>query len=133
MASFTPLSTGMAHRGHEAARRRRVRSLALESLEPRLALATGLLRTLVSVVDESNTNLLAASSADLALAVSEGTAIAAGVRLTRRPDAPVRISFASSGPLEVRVATDTSAVYVPADDLSGASPLVFTRRNWNVP
>jgi hypothetical protein len=105
----------------KATRRRRDRSLELESLEPRLALATGQLGTLVSVVDDANTNLLAATSANLAVGVAEGTAITASVKLTRPPTGPVRISFASSGALEVGVGSDASA------------PLVFTRTNWNIP
>jgi len=117
----------------EAARRRRDRGLNLESLEPRLARATGQLGTLVSVVDDANTNLLAATSANLAVGVTEGTAITASVKLTRPPTAPVRISFASSGPLEVAVGTAASAGSVTADDLSVAPPLVFTRTNWNIP
>lgn len=117
----------------EAARRRRDRGLTLESLEPRLALATGQLGTLVSVVDDANTNLLAATSANLAVVVTEGTAITASVKLTRPPTHPVSISFASSGPLEVGVGPAASAGSVPADDLSITPPLVFTRTNWNMP
>lgn len=52
--------------------RRHNRALRLESLEPRLAMTTGLLSTLVSVISDSNVNLLAASSADRAVDVTEG-------------------------------------------------------------
>lgn len=132
MPGPTRLYNVLSRRTREAAQRRE-RTLALESLEPRRTLTTGPLDTLVSVVDDAHTNLLSASSADLAVAVTEGTAIAASVTLTRRPDAPVRILFSSSGPLEVGVAADASAVYVPADDLAIMPALVFTSSNWSVP
>ncbi|MEI8368171.1 MAG: hypothetical protein WCJ31_07025 [Planctomycetia bacterium] len=91
----------------------------LESLEPRLALATGLLATLVSIVDDSGNNLLAASSADQAAPVAEGQQLTASVKLTRQPDAPVRVGFATPDPSEV--------------DLVSSSSLLFTRTNWNIP
>ena len=127
MASSTRLSTIIARRAREAARRRRDRDLKIESLEPRLALATGLLSTLVSVVDDASTNLLAASSANLAADVTEGSSLTAHVKLTRRPDAPVRVSFASSGPLEIGVGDHPNA------GLLAPPPLVFTPSNWNIP
>ena len=132
MATPAWISAASARRTREAGRRRQNRGLTLESLEPRLALATGLLGTLVSVVDDANTNLLAASSAGFAVPVNEGTAVTASVQLTRRPNAPVRISFSSSVPLEIGVLSDASAVYVPANDLSTTPPLVFNRANWNI-
>jgi CubicO group peptidase (beta-lactamase class C family)/streptogramin lyase len=132
MATSARLSAAVRP-AREAGRRQRNPGLIFESLEPRLALATGPLGTLVSVVDDANTNLLAASSGGLAVPVNEGSAITASVQLTRRPNAPVRIAFASSGPLEIGMRGDVSAVYVPADDLTAPPPLVFSRVNWNIP
>ena len=50
MSTSPRRSMASARGSRQAARRRRERGLELESLEPRLALATGLLSTLVSVV-----------------------------------------------------------------------------------
>ena len=133
MASSMRLSTIMTRRAREAARRRRDRDLKIESLEPRLALATGLLSTLVSVVDDANTNLLAASSANLAADVTEGSSLQASVKLTRQPGAPVRVSFASSGPLEIGVGTNQSGGNGGRAGLFAPPPLVFTPSNWNIP
>lgn len=97
-------------------RRRRDSGLAVESLEPRLALATGLLSTLVSVVrDDQGRSLLAPGAT---AEIAEGRDLAASVRLTRRPDKAIIVSFQSLAPLEV-AATPT--------------PLRFTRANWNQP
>ncbi|MFM8890286.1 MAG: hypothetical protein ACKOTB_01455, partial [Planctomycetia bacterium] len=104
----------------------------LESLEPRLAMATGPLGTLVSVVDGTNTNLLAAKSADRAVGIDEGSQIVASVKLTRRPDAPVRVSFVSSGPLEVGVGDGSSGLVGAATVLRTPPSLVFTPSNWSV-
>ena len=47
MAPSARLFAALAQRSRESARRRRSRDLKVESFEPRLALATGLLSTLV--------------------------------------------------------------------------------------
>ena len=133
MAAASRLSTALARRTREAARRRRDRVLNLESLEPRLALATGPLGTLVSVVVDANTNLLAASSANLAADVTEGSSLTASVALVRRPEAPVRVSFASSGPLEIGVGTNQSGGHGGRAGVLAPPPLVFTPSNWNIP
>lgn len=96
-----------------ARRRRAAGELHVESLEPRLALATGLLDTLVSVVDEAGTNLLAQGAA-----VAEGGQLVARVALSRRPDAPVTVALAMSDRSELTVST---------------SAITFTAANWNVP
>lgn len=97
-------------------RRRRDSGLAVESLEPRLALATGLLSTLVSVVrDDQGRSLLAPGAA---AAITEGQDLTASVRLTRRPNTAILVSFQSLAPLEVAATS---------------SPLRFTRANWNQP
>jgi hypothetical protein len=88
----------------------------VESLEPRLALATGLLSTLVSVVRSNNSQSLLAPGATAG--VTEGTELAASVRLTRRPDSAITVSFKSLAPLEVGVPS---------------TPLRFTPANWNQP
>ncbi len=106
----------LARRSRKAARRRRERGLKLESLEPRLALATGLLSTLVSVVRSDNSHSLLAPGATAG--VTEGTELAANVRLTRRPDSAITVTFKSLTPLEVGVPS---------------TPLRFTRANWNQP
>ena len=101
MAAASRLSTALARRTREAARRRRDRVLNLESLEPRLALATGLLSTLVSVIrDDSRHSLLRPGAT---AAVREGTELAASVRLTRRPNSEITVTFKSLAPLEVGV------------------------------
>ena len=133
MAAASRLSTALARRARESARRRRDRVLNLESLEPRLALATGPLGTLVSVVVDANTNLLAASSANLAADVTEGSSLTASVTLVRRPEAPVRVSFASSGPLEIGVGTNQSGGNGGRAGVLAPPPLVFTPSNWNIP
>ncbi|MFM8538688.1 MAG: fibronectin type III domain-containing protein, partial [Planctomycetaceae bacterium] len=116
MSNRSNLSASLSLRGRESARRRRDRELKVESLEPRLALATGLLSTLVSVVrDDQGRSLLAPSTT---AEITEGRELAASVRLTRRPDSPILVSFQSLAPLEVGV-TDTT--------------LRFTRNNWNQP
>jgi hypothetical protein len=106
----------LARRCRKAARRRRERGLKLESLEPRLALATGLLSTLVSVVRSDNSHSVLAPGATAG--VTEGTELAAKVRLTRRPDSAITVTFKSLTPLEVGVPS---------------TPLRFTRANWNQP
>lgn len=63
MASPIRLFTVMARRSRGAVRRRRDRDLKVESLEPRLAMATGLLSTLVSVVRGDNGRSLLAPGA----------------------------------------------------------------------
>lgn len=94
-------------------------------------MATGLLSTLVSVVSDSNVDLLAASSADRAVDVTEGSAITASVKLTRRPDDVVRVSFVSSGPLELGADGDPLGVGGSAKGIAPPT-LVFTSSNWNV-
>jgi len=105
-----------ARGSRKAARHRREQGLKLESLEPRLALATGLLSTLVSVVRSNNSQSLLAPGATAG--VTEGTELAASVRLTRRPDSAITVSFKSLAPLEVGVPS---------------TPLRFTPANWNQP
>ena len=116
MSTFAWLSTALARGSRRAARRHRERGLKLESLEPRLALATGLLSTLVSVVRGDNSHSLLAPGATAG--VTEGTELAANVRLTRRPDSAITVTFESLTPLEVGVPS---------------TPLRFTPANWNQP
>jgi len=74
------------------------------------------LSTLVSVVrDDQGRSLLAPGAT---AAITEGQDLTASVRLTRRPDTAILVSFQSLAPLEVAA---TSA------------PLRFTRANWNRP
>ena len=109
-------SIAPSRRGREAARCGRTHNLQLESLEPRLALATGLLSTLVSVVrDDSSHSLLRPGAT---AAVLEGTELAASVRLTRRPNSAITVTFKSLASLEVGVPP---------------TALRFTRANWNEP
>lgn len=116
MAPAARLSTTLARRSREVARRRRDRDLTVESLEPRLALATGLLSTLVSVVgDQSGRSLLAPGRPAVA---SEGQEMLASVRLTRQPTSAITVSFKSLAPLEVAAPSTT---------------LRFTRANWSQP
>ena len=126
MASSARLSTILARRGRESTRRRRDRDLKLESLEPRLALATGLLSTLVSVVRDDNSHSLLAPGATAE--VAEGTELAASVRLTRKPDSAITVTFKSLAPLEVSAAD----WYFPKAT-SSSTTLRFTRANWNQP
>ena len=116
MAPSARLFAALAQRSRESARRRRSRDLKVESFEPRLALATGLLSTLVSVVDaESGRNLgRPGATADIA----EGEQLTASVRLTRQPDSGITVSFKSLAPLEVAAPPTT---------------LRFTKANWNQP
>ena len=116
MSTSARQSIALSRRGREAARRRRTSDLKLESLEPRLALATGLLSTLVSVIrDDSRHSLLRPGAT---AAVLEGTELAASVRLTRRPNSDITVTFKSLAVLEVGVP--------PA-------ALRFTQANWNTP
>ena len=116
MSTSPRLSMASARGSRKATRRRRERGLKLESLEPRLALATGLLSTLVSVVrgDTGHGLLVPGATAE----VTEGTELAASVRLTRRPDSAITVTFKSLTPLEVGVPS---------------TPLRFTPANWNQP
>ena len=94
-------STTSARQSIAPSRRGRTHNLQLESLEPRLALATGLLSTLVSVVrDDSSHSLLRPGAT---AAVLEGTELAASVRLTRRPNSAITVTFKSLASLEVGV------------------------------
>ena len=105
----------------------------LEQLQPRLTLATGQLSTLVSVVDDSEQDLLAASSLDHAIGLDEGASITASVKLRRRPDAPVRVSFATSNPMELRVDDERDQIYAGSLNKFNVPPvLVFERTNWNI-
>ena len=126
MSTSARQSIALSCRGREAARRRRTHDLKLESLEPRLALATGLLSTLVSVVRDDNSQSLLAAGATAE--ITEGQELAANVRLTRRPDSAIVVSFQSRAPLEV----GTADWYFPT---AAASPttLRFTRANWDKP
>lgn len=92
-------SIALSRRGREASRRRRTHDLKLESLEPRLALATGLLSTLVSVVRDDNSHSLLAPGA--LAEITEGQELGAHVRLTRRPDSAIVVSFQGSSGLLV--------------------------------
>ena len=125
MSTSARQSIALSRRGRKAARRR-THDLKLESLEPRLALATGLLSTLVSVVRDDNSQSLLAAGATAE--ITEGQELAAHVRLTRRPDSAIVVSFQSRAPLEV----GTADWYFPT---AAASPttLRFTRANWNTP
>lgn len=126
MPTSAQQSIALSRRGREAARRRHAHDLKLESLEPRLALATGLLSTLVSVVrdDNSQSLLLPGATAE----ITEGQQLGAHVRLTRRPDSAIVVSFQSFAPLEV----GTTDWYFPTATASPAT-LRFTRANWNTP
>jgi len=116
MAPSARLWTILARRSRESARRRRDGDLKLESLEPRLALATGLLSTLVRVHDQSGHNLLApGATAD----IQEGAELAASVSLKRKPDSEILVTFKS--------AAATLEAGVPP------TTLLFTRDNWRVP
>jgi lipocalin len=100
--------------------------------EPAAYIATVSLGTLASVVDGSGKNLLAASSPNLAVSLAEGSAITAYVRLNRKPKSEVRISFASSGLLELDVYNQAS--FGGALKSYSAPPvLIFDSSNWNVP
>ena len=114
MAPSARLFAALAQRSRESARRRRSRDLKVESLEPRLALATAPLGTLVSVRDGDGLNLLAPG----ATAVHEGQELTAFVSLTRRPDSKITVAFNSLAPLEVATPGTT---------------LTFTRANWSKP
>ena len=116
MAAASRLSTALARRTREAARRRRDRVLNLESLEPRLTLATGLLSTLVSVVRDDNSRSLLAPGATAQ--VAEGQDLAAHVRLLRKPNSAITVSFKNPAPLEVGAPLTT---------------LRFTPANWKQP
>ena len=115
MAPSARLFAALAQRSRESARRRRSRDLKVESLEPRLALATGLLSTLVSIRDESGQKLLAPGAT---AEIAEGEQLTAHIRLTRKPDSAITVSFKSLAPLEVATPGTT---------------LTFTRANWNQP
>jgi len=115
MSKHSGLAASLSRRARESARRRRDRDLKVESLEPRLALATGLLSTLVSIRDESGQKLLAPGAT---AEIAEGEQLTASVRLTRRPDSGITVSFKSLAPLEVAAPPTT---------------LRFTKANWNQP
>jgi hypothetical protein len=115
MAPSARLFAALAQRSRESARRRRSRDLKVESLEPRLALATGLLSTLVSIRDESGQKLLAPGAT---AEIAEGEQLTAHIRLTRQPDSAITVSFKSLAPLEVAAPPTT---------------LRFTKANWNQP
>ena len=89
--------------------------------------------TIASVLDGSGNDLLAASSPSLAVSLNEGSAITAFVKLNRKPKSEVRISFASSGLLEL-------GIYNPIDydggglkSYSAPPVLIFDSSNWDVP
>ena len=131
MPASVRLSTALTRRARESARRRSDRKLRIESLEPRLALATGPLGTLVSIVDDIGRDLLAATSSGTAVPVNEGHEIAAIVRLTRQPSAPVRVGFSNSDPLEVGLGRSNGGSGNAS--LESPTPLTFTPSNWNIP
>jgi hypothetical protein len=91
----------------------RSRHLILESLESRLALAGTPLATLVEVTAAGGDSLVGAETA-----VEEGRSLVATVQLTRRPAAPVLVSFKSADVLQVTTDLPT---------------LRFTRADWNQP
>jgi lipocalin len=96
--------------------------------------ATVSLSTLTSVLDSSGKDLLAASSPNVAVSVEEGSAITAYVTLNRKPKTEVRISFASSGLLELDVHNLSSDGYRGGLKPFSAPPvLIFNGSNWNVP
>jgi apolipoprotein D and lipocalin family protein len=102
--------------------------------EPAAYLVTVSLGTFVSVLDGSGRDLLAASSPNLAVSVEEGGAITAYVKLNRKPKSEVRISFASSGLLELDVFNSSSVAYRGGLKNYSAPPvLIFDSSNWNVP
>ena len=94
----------------ETSRRRRRPHLRLESLESRLALAGNPLATLVVVTTDGGESLVGGVTA-----IEEGQSLAATVQLTRRPVAPVLVSFKSADALQVTTSLST---------------LRFTRTNW---
>lgn len=116
IAKSSCFAASLSLRARKWVRRRRDCHLKVESLEPRLALATGLLSTLVSAVDEQSGRSLLAPGA--MAEVTEGQEVIARVRLTRRPQTAIDVSFESAVPLELAA---TSV------------PLRFTAANWNQP
>ena len=102
--------------------------------EPMVYQATVNLGTLASVLDGSGKNLLAASSPRLAVSLKEGSAITAYVKLSRKPKSEVRISFASSGLLELDVYNPSINNYRGSLKPYSTPPvLIFDSSNWNVP
>ncbi|MBU6294205.1 MAG: fibronectin type III domain-containing protein, partial [Planctomycetes bacterium] len=130
MADFFRL-TGLFLKGSGERSHGRERRLTLESLEPRLAMATGPLGTLISMVDVSGANLLLAQSAGQAASVAEGDAIVASVRLTRQPSSAVRVSLASGDRFEVGLGEPRVAGGAGGE--GGNAGLLFTPANWNTP
>lgn len=89
---------------------------------------------LFSVVDGSGKDLLAASSPNLAVSLNEGSEITAYVKLNRQPISEVRLSFASSGLLELDVYNQSGLPYSGGLIRYYAPPvLIFDSSNWNVP
>ncbi|MGI9177628.1 MAG: hypothetical protein ACR2IT_07205, partial [Pirellulales bacterium] len=108
---------GSAERSGRSGRRKASRTqFRTEQLEPRLAMATGLLSTLVSVVRDDNSHSLLTRGATAEIA--EGEQLTASVRLIRKPDSAILVSLQSLAPLEVG---------------TPATTLRFTRANWNQP
>lgn len=90
--------------------------------------------TLASVLYDTDKDLLTASSPNLAVSLEEGSEITAYVKLKRKPKSEVRISFTSSGPLELNVYNPLSAPY--GGSVVNYSPppvLIFDSSNWNEP
>lgn len=105
-----------------------------QSAEPAAYVATASPGTFASVLDETGKNLLAASSPAVAVSVEEGHAITAYVKLNRKPKSEVRISFASSGLLELDVHNSSGDVYRGALKPFATPPvLIFDNSNWNIP
>ena len=101
--------------------------------EPTVYLATVSFGPLASVLDGSGKDLLAASSPNLAVSLEEGSAITAYVKLNRKPKSEVRISFASSGLLELDVYLSSDAYRGGLKPYSVPPVLIFDSSNWNVP
>lgn len=80
IAKSSCFAASLLLRARKSVRRRRDCQLKLESLEPRLALATGLLSTLVSAVDDQSGRSLLAPGA--MAEVTEGQEVIVRVRLT---------------------------------------------------
>ena len=101
--------------GRSSSRKASRMQFRTEQLEPRLALATGLLSTLVSVVRDDNSDSLLAPGKGLE--IREGEERTALVKLTRKPDSAIIVSFKNPAPLEVGAPFTT---------------LRFNKNNWNL-
>ena len=89
--------------------------------------------TLASVLYDADKDLLAASLPNLAVSLNEGSEITAYVRLNRQPKSEVRISFSSSGLLELDVRQSSYDYAGGVSRYSVPPALIFDSSNWNVP